>query len=141
MQDDHYQPKKNWWDKNWKWFVPTGCLSLIILFGLLIGGIFFGVTTMMKDSDAYKGAMYAAQHNKIVIEKLGSPIESDGMVSGSINTTNNTGDCNLEIPIKGSKGKAILFVVAEKKVKWKYTDLSVYIEKTDEEINLLQKPF
>lgn len=139
MHDDHYQPKQNWWDRNWKWFVPTGCLSLIIIFGLFIGGIFFGVTSMMKDSDAYKESMTAVQNNKLVVEKLGNPIETDGMISGSINTTNNTGECDLQIPLKGPKGKGTLFVIASKRGKWKYEQLSVYIEKTDEEIDLLQK--
>ncbi|PWB23453.1 cytochrome c oxidase assembly factor Coa1 family protein [Flavobacterium sp. HTF] len=139
MQDDDYQPKKNWWDRNWKWFVPTGCLSLIVLFCLFIGGLFYGVTSMMTNSDAYKEAMNKAQHNELVIQKLGSGIENDGMVSGNISTSDNTGNCNLEIPIKGSKGTGILFVVAHKKVKWNFDELSVYVNSTDEEINLLEK--
>jgi hypothetical protein len=131
--------RKNWWDRNWKWFVPTGCLSLLVLFGLFIAGIFFGVTSIMENSDAYKESMVAVKHNKILIEKLGNPIETDGMISGSINTTNNSGNCNLEIPLKGPKGKGTLFVVGEKRGKWKYSEVTVYIEKTQEEIDLLQK--
>jgi len=139
MEDDYTEVRKNWWDRNWKWFVPTGCLSILVLFGLFIAGIFFGVTSIMKDSDAYKGAMTAAQHNKIVIEKLGNPIESDGMVSGSINVNNDTGNCDIQIPIKGSKGTGTLFVVATKRGKWKYEELAVYIKATEEEIDLLKK--
>lgn len=131
--------RRNWWDRNWKWFVPTGCLSLLILFGLFIAGIFFGVTSMMTNSDAYKESLAAAQHNKIVIEKLGQPIETDGMISGSIQTHNDSGNCDLQIPLKGPKGKGTLFVVAEKRGKWKFSEMSVYIEKTAEEIDLLQK--
>lgn len=138
MNDD-YQPKRNWWDRNWKWFVPTGCLSLIVLFGLFIAAIFFGVTAMMKESDAYKESITAVQNNKTVIEKLGKPIETDGMVSGSIHTSNQSGNCDLQIPIKGPKGKGTLFVIATKRGKWNYEQMSVYIEKTDEEIDLLQK--
>ena len=139
MEDDYTEVRKNWWDRNWKWFVPTGCLSILVLFGLFIAGIFFGVTSIMKDSDAYKGAMTAVQHNKIVIEKLGNPIESDGMVSGSINVNNDTGNCDIQIPIKGPKGTGTLFVVATKRGKWKYEELAVYIKATEEEIDLLKK--
>jgi hypothetical protein len=139
MQDDYYQPKKSWWDRNWKWFVPTGCLSIIIIFVAFIGALFLGIGSLMTNSDAYKESMAAAERNKTVIENLGTPLENDGMVSGSINSSNNTGNCDLEIPIKGPKGKGILFVVATKNVKWKYTQMSVYIEKTDEEINLLKQ--
>ena len=139
MEDNYTEVRKNWWDRNWKWFVPTGCLGLIVLFGLFIAGIFFGVTSMMKDSDAYKESMTIVQHDKSVNNKLGSPIEVDGMVSGNISIHNDTGNCDLQIPIKGSKGKGTLFVVAEKKGKWKYSQMSVYIEATDEEIDLLAK--
>ncbi|OXG06160.1 cytochrome oxidase complex assembly protein 1 [Flavobacterium araucananum] len=139
MEEDYVEVRRSWWDRNWKWFVPTGCLSLIVIFALFIAGIFFGVTSMMKDSDAYKGAMTQVQNNKLVIEKLGNPIEDDGMTSGSINITNDSGNCDLQIPIKGPKGKATVFVVAEKRGTWKYSQIIVYIKATKEEIDLLKK--
>ena len=139
MEDNYSEVKKNWWDRNWKWFVPTGCLGLLVVFGLFIAGIFFGVTSMMKDSDAYKEAMTIVQHDKLVNDKLGNHIEADGMASGSISINNDAGNCDLQIPIKGSKGKGTLFVVAVKRGKWKYNELSVYVEATDEQIDLLAK--
>lgn len=140
MEDDYVEVRKSWWERNWKWFVPTGCVSILLIFVLFIAGIFFGVTSMMTNSDAYKGAMTQVQHNKLVIEKLGTPIESDGMTSGSINTTNNdSGNCNLQIPIKGPKGKATLFIIAEKRGTWKYSEMTVFIKATKEKIDVLKK--
>lgn len=140
MEEDYVEVRKSWWERNWKWFVPTGCVSILLIFVLFIAGIFFGVTSMMTNSDAYKGAMTQVQHNKLVIEKLGTPIESDGMTSGSINTTNNdSGNCNLQIPIKGPKGKATLFIIAEKRGTWKYSEMTVFIKATKEKIDLLKK--
>ncbi|CAA9198904.1 hypothetical protein FLA105534_02342 [Flavobacterium bizetiae] len=139
MEDEYVEVRKSWWERNWKWFVPTGCVSILLIFVVFIASIFFGVTSMMTNSDAYKGAMIEAQKNKQVIEKLGSPIEDDGMTSGSINTTNDSGNCDLQIPIKGPKGKATLFVVAQKKGTWKYSEMSVLIKNTNEEIDLLKK--
>ena len=140
MEDDYVEVRKSWWERNWKWFVPTGCVSILLIFVMFIASIFFGVTSMMTNSDAYKGAMTEAQKNKLVIEKLGTPIEDDGMTSGSINTTNNDGgNCNLQIPIKGPKGKATLFVVAEKKGTWKYSEMTVFVKATKEEIDLLKQ--
>ncbi|CAD5343311.1 hypothetical protein FLA105535_03309 [Flavobacterium bizetiae] len=139
MEDEYVEVRKSWWERNWKWFVPTGCVSILLIFVVFIASIFFGVTSMMTNSDAYKGAMIEAQKNKQVIEKLGSPIEDDGMTSGSINTTNDSGNCDLQIPIKGPKGKATLFVVAQKKGTWKYSEMSVLIKNTKEEIDLLKK--
>ena len=139
MEDDYVEVRKSWWQRNWKWFVPTGCVSILLIFVLFIVSIFFGVTSMMTNSDAYKGAMTEAQKNNQVIEKLGSPIEDDGMTSGSINTSNDSGNCDLQIPIKGPKGKATLFIVAEKKGTWKYSEMTVLIKNTNEEIDLLKK--
>jgi len=140
MEDDYVEVRKSWWERNWKWFVPTGCVSILLIFVVFIASIFFGVTSMMTNSDAYKGAMIEVQKNKLVIEKRGIPIEDDGMTSGSINTTNNdSGNCNLQIPIKGPKGKATLFVVAEKKGTWKYSEMTVFVKATKEEIDLQKK--
>lgn len=131
--------RKNWWDRNWKWLIPTGCLSLLILLGLFIAGVFFGVTSMMKESDVYKEVMTEVQHNEVVLEKLGSPIEESGMTSGNISLSNDTGNCDLQIPIRGSKGDGTIFVVAERRGTWKYSVKSVYIVATKEEIDLLKK--
>lgn len=131
--------RKSWLNRNWKWLIPSGCLTLLILFGLFIGGIFYEVTSIIKDSDAYKESMTAVQNNKLVVEKLGSPIETDGMVSGNVTSTNDVRTCDVQVPLKGPKGKATLFVVGEKRGKWKYSEMSVYIENTDEKIDLLQK--
>ncbi|MHC0440818.1 cytochrome c oxidase assembly factor Coa1 family protein [Flavobacterium sp. 3-210] len=141
MEDSNelIEDKRNWWNRNWKWFVPTGCLSLIVLFALLLVGIFFEVTSIIKDSDAYIESMELVQHNKILIEKLGSPIETDGMVSGTVSAVNDIRKCDVQVPLKGPKGKATLFVVGEKRGKWKYSEMSVYIEKTDEKIDLLKQ--
>jgi len=139
MEDDYVEVRKSWWERNWKWFVPTGCVSILLIFVVFIASIFFGVTSMMTNSDAYKSAMTETQKNKLVIEKLGTPIEDDGMTSGSINMTNDTGNCDLQIPIKGPKGKATLFVVAEKRGTWKYSEMKVFIKATKEEIDLLKK--
>lgn len=131
--------RKSWLNRNWKWLIPSGCLTLLILFGLFIGGIFYEVTSIIKDSDAYKESMTAVQNNTLVVEKLGSPIETDGMVSGNVTSTNDVRTCDVQVPLKGPKGKATLFVVGEKRGKWKYSEMSVYIENTDEKIDLLQK--
>ncbi|SCY24534.1 Cytochrome oxidase complex assembly protein 1 [Flavobacterium anhuiense] len=129
---------KSWLNRNWKWLIPSGCLTLIILVALFIGGIFYEVTSVLKDSEAYKESMTAVQNNKLVVERLGSPIETDGIVSGSVTSSNNLRTCDVQVPIKGPKGKATLFVVGEKRGKWKYSEMSVYIEKTNEKIDLLQ---
>lgn len=49
MEDSHdLRAKQSWLNRNWKWLIPSGCLTLIILVALFIGGIFYEVTSVLK---------------------------------------------------------------------------------------------
>lgn len=130
---------KNWFNRNWKWAVPTGgCLLVIILFIAFAGTMFMGVTSLFKDSEPYKNALLKAQTNEVVIEAIGEPIETSGMTKGSINYSNGEGHTNLDIPIKGPKGKAIIRVVADKHSdEWEYILMEVIVTETQDKIPLL----
>ena len=129
----------NWWTRNWKWFVPTGCLTIVILFAAFIGLIVMIVFSAMKSSDAYKHALARAKADPAVIEALGSPIKEGMFVSGSTNVNGASGEANLAIPIYGPKGKATIYVVAKKSAsEWKDSVLVVEIEKTKQRIDLLK---
>jgi hypothetical protein len=122
-------PRKNWWERNWKWFVPTGCLTLILLFCLFMALIFTIVMGSIKSSDAYKQAVAKARANPTVVEKLGTPIAEGYFVSGNINVQNDSGNADLQIPISGPKGKAVIHAVASKSAgKWEYSRLTIAIE-------------
>ena len=131
--------RQSWLNRNWKWFIPSGCLTLLVLAALFIGGIFYEVTSVLKDSEAYKESMIAVENNKLVVEKLGSPVETDGMVSGTVTSHNEFRTCDVQVPLKGPKGKGTLFIVGEKRGTWKYSEMSVYIKNTNEKIDLLKK--
>lgn len=135
------QQQKSWFKRNWLWFVPTvGCLTLIVLFFLGIGALIFGVTEMISESSPAKHALEKASKNQIVIEQLGTPIEKTGIVSGEINFSNNGGDANISIPVKGSNGKGMIRVVAEKvDGEWYYEKLYVIIKETNQKVNLIDK--
>jgi hypothetical protein len=136
--------RRNWFGRNWKWAVPTGgCLLVIILFVVFAGTLFMGVTSIFTDSEPYKEALSTAQSNEIVINALGEPIETAGMIKGGVNYSNGEGHTSLEIPLKGPKGKATLQVVADKYTEvWEYQIMEVTIEATGETIPLLleEKP-
>jgi hypothetical protein len=52
-----------------------------------------------------------------------------------------SGEANLSIPISGPKGKARIYLKAEKSLgRWNYSDLVVEIEKTGERIDLKKTP-
>jgi hypothetical protein len=128
----------NWWERNWKWFVPVGCLSVILIF---VGGIALMVTFvfgLMKTSDAYVQALSRAKENPAVVEALGRPIEDGYFSSGSINETGPSGRAELAIPISGPKGSGTIYLEANESAnQWSFSKLEVEIDKTGERIDLL----
>lgn len=139
--DDYYpHVRQNWFQRNWKWFVPTGCLSLIVIVVLFGIALFKGVTSMMKNSDVYVHAMEVVHKNKAVNEKIGMPIEENGMSSGSISTSNSSGSAFMEIPVKGPKGEGMIHVEAERiNNVWTYEVIDFYPKGSTTPINLLEE--
>ena len=134
------EQKKNWWGRNWKWVVPVGCLSPLVLIGILVTVIFMSVSGMMKSSDVYKDAVSKAKAHPTVQEEIGSPIKEGGLISGNLNTSGPSGEANLSIPLSGPKGKAAVHVVATKSAGlWTYSTLSVELKETGQRIDLLSQ--
>jgi hypothetical protein len=133
------QPKeKNWWNRNWKWFVPVSCLGALVLlvgFGALIVYLVFG---FVKSSETYKQAVAKAKTNSAVMEALGSPIKEGILVAGNINISGSSGESNLAIAISGPKGRATIYAVAAKSAgKWTFSMLEVAIKASGERIDIL----
>ena len=134
------QPKGNWWTRNWKWFVPTGCLTLFILFAAFTACIVLIVFSALKSTDVYKDAVAQAKRNDAVIEALGSPIKEGLLVSGDSKVDGGSGSANLSIPISGPKGDGTIFLEAKKSAgRWKYSTLVVKIKRSGEQIDLLEE--
>jgi len=137
---EHVSPepqRRSWWGRNWKWFVPTGCLSIILLGVLFACSIFFVVTKAMKSSDAYQGAFNKAKDDPRVVAALGKPIEPGYFISGSANVNGPSGEAELAIPISGPKGKGTIYLVATKSAgEWTYSKLEVEVQGTGERIDL-----
>jgi cytochrome oxidase complex assembly protein 1 len=135
------QPQRTgWWGRNWKWFVPTGCLGMLLLvagFVFVIIGIVFGA---MKSSDAYKTALAKAKTDTRVVNALGSPITDGYFVSGKTNVSGTSGNADMTVPISGPKGKGTIYFVASKFAgQWTFSKLMVEIGSTGERIDLTEK--
>ena len=132
--------QKNWWGRNWKWFVPVGCLSVIVLaagFIALIVSIVFGV---IKSTDVYQEALRRAQQSPSVQAELGTPVEAGFLVMGEIKTQNTTGTAQIEIPISGPKGSGTITAHAEKSAgRWRYSLLEVGFRESDRRVDLLKE--
>jgi Cytochrome oxidase complex assembly protein 1 len=133
--------KPNWWNRNWKWFVPLGCFTVAVLFFAFVGSILVIVFSAMKSTNVYKEAFSRAKADPAVIEALGSPIKDGFLVSGNTNVNGASGESNLAIPISGPKGKGTIYVSANKSLgQWTYSGLVVEVGQTHQRIDLLQSP-
>ena len=133
------QPRPGWWSRNWKWFVPTGCLTILVLIAAFIAAIFFFVFGILKSSDVYKTALATAKRNPAVIEALGEPIKEGWLMSGKTNVEGTSGEADIGIPISGPRGKATVYAVASKSAgRWNYKTLEVEVSGRPERIDLLE---
>ncbi|WP_074406941.1 cytochrome c oxidase assembly factor Coa1 family protein [Aquimarina megaterium] len=136
--EDHIQ-QKSWFARNWGWAVPVGgCLTLIVLFFIFLGSLIFGVSELITESTPYQDALVKVNEDEYVVNILGEPIETNGIMNGSLSYKNNTGSADISIPIQGPKGEAQLYVVGTKQNdQWTYKEMYVIIDETDEQIDLL----
>ncbi len=132
------QPPKNWWGRNWKWIVPTGCLTMLLMCGGFVALIFSIVLGSLKSSDVYKESVAKAQANPQVTVALGTPVESGFWVSGNINVSGSGGHADLSIPISGPQGSGTIYVTATKSAgQWNYSTMVCEISSSGNRINLL----
>lgn len=132
------QQQKSWFARNWGWVLGGGCLTLIVVVVVAIGGIIYKVANTVKESEPYTHAYAKAIENEKVIEYLGTPIETNGLGNTNYKYLNGTMTATLTIPIKGPKDEGSIIVNAEKiNDEWAYYTLHVKIDGETEVINLL----
>ncbi len=130
-------PRPGWWSRNWKWFVPMGCLTflaLIVGFVALLVVVIFGA---LKSTDVYKEAVTRAKANPKVAEALGTPLKEGLFLSGNTNVNGASGEADLAIPISGPKGSGTIYLAAEKSAgQWTYNRLEVEVKGSGKRIDL-----
>ena len=132
---------KHWLERNWKWFVPVGCLGLAILLAMFFAGIFLVVTTWVRSSYIYEEAVNRARNDPRVVRELGEPIKTGWWLLGNMHTSGASGTADLTIPISGPRESARIYVEAEKRAGvWQFEFLVVEIDGSDEPIDLLGLP-
>jgi len=117
---------RGWWSRNWKWFVPTGCVTLLLLIFLSCAGVAYLALGLMKKTDVYKMAMQRVQTDPRAANAFGTPIESGWFVTGNIRISGGSGNADLEIPVSGPKGKGTIYAAGVKSAgTWSLTTLKV----------------
>ncbi|HZN91644.1 MAG TPA: cytochrome c oxidase assembly factor Coa1 family protein [Myxococcales bacterium] len=114
---DQTIPQGGWWSRNWKWFVPVGCLSLLATCGCCIGGSVLFTFNSMKSSRAYQEALARAKADPDVQAALGQPIEAGLMVNFNVSARNGETVTRARIPLQGPRGEGSLHLVARERGK------------------------
>jgi hypothetical protein len=132
--------KKSWFAQNWLWVVPVGgCLTVILLIVFGVGAAIFGVSKWVENATPYSYAVEMASNDPSVIEYLGEPIETAGIMRGNMSFENDDGRVDIAIPLEGPNGRASLVVKGVKTDgEWVYEELYVIIKANNERINLLR---
>jgi hypothetical protein len=129
-------PRKSWLGRNWFWFIPVGCVGMLVIAISFVALLVMAVFGMMKSSDAYKDAVAQAKANPAVQAALGVPIDEGMLITGNVNVNNDSGDANLAIPLSGPNGAGTLYVEAVKSAgEWSYSTLR--LDTGSEHIDLL----
>ena len=120
-------PRRGWFRRNWRWFVPTAVLVPILICAGVCAGFFGVVVAALKSSEPYQTALKRVQADPQVIERLGQPIRDASWVpSGSVNIRNGGGNANLMFKVAGPKGSASVRTEARRiQGKWGTTTLEV----------------
>lgn len=136
------RPNPGWFGRNWKWFVPTGCLSVLLLAALImvavVGMSMKGLSSLMSSSVPVRHAMELAQADPAVVAALGKPLETGMTFSGSLHTENANGSADLRIPVTGPKGSGQLYVKGDRQAdRWSYSLIEMAIDASGQRIDLL----
>jgi hypothetical protein len=133
-------PEINWFDKNWKWFVPVTVLSAMIILALIVSGIGYTVMRCVKSSDVYKTSIHLVETDSRALELLGAPIEAKWYVMGNMNVSGSSGSADLSIPLRGSRRKGIAYVEAVKRMgKWHVKNLVLELKDSSERVTLVHE--
>lgn len=122
--------QRGWWSRNWKWVVPAGCLSILLIIATFIGIIVAAVFGAIRSTDPYKQALHRAQNDPRVIAALGSPVKPGFFaIGGTINVDGGAGNADIYFPIGGPKAKGTVYVEAKKSAgDWSYSVMKVKVE-------------
>jgi hypothetical protein len=135
---------RGWWGRNWKWVVPVGCLTPVVLCSGLATLLVMQVHKTITTSEPYQFALTLAQTNEHVQQALGTPIEARFFVKSNISSrtgmlNSDIDGADLSISIYGPKGSAVLHVVGKKTgAEWTYSVLEVVIPGQQKNVDLLK---
>jgi Cytochrome oxidase complex assembly protein 1 len=132
----------DWWDRNWKWFLPVVVTAGTLIACGFVAFVYLTVATLTRSSGAYSGAIARTQASAAVAAALGTPIRPGFFVTGDISINGSSGKAELVIPVSGPKGDAAIYVEASKLLgAWHFDRLVVQVGNTGDRIDLSEGPY
>jgi hypothetical protein len=103
-------------------------------FALIFTTMFFGISSMMKNSDAYRAGVTALNESAAVERAIGHPIET-GWPTGNMRISGPDGRADLSFSAKGPRGEGEVFVDARRRLgEWRIEAGRLDVEGTNERI-------
>jgi hypothetical protein len=125
------QKPRGWWSRNWKWFVPTVLLTMILICcGGPVGIVYFAFSKLYN-SEAYKMTMQKIATSEELKQELGQPIENVLNPPPSFRIEENPdgrGEADARWEIEGPKGRGKAHVIARMNDnKWEIIKIEVIL--------------
>jgi hypothetical protein len=134
-------PKKSWFARHKLLALALGCLGLMLMGSLFVGGVLTVAVVSLRSSGAYQRALAKAEHDPSVIAELGAPLHAGWLTMGQVKVHGSDGEANLAIPISGPRGAGKINVRASKSAgTWTFSQLDVDITGRSTPVNLLATP-
>jgi len=127
--------RKSWIKRHGSWVIGIGSA---LLAATLFVAIYFTAGTLFHDSDAFHLAMATASANPVVMQSVGTPLETGRFVSGNMQITPATGHAEFSVPISGPRGHGKLYVEAHKSAgSWLLSVLEFIADGSQTAVDLL----
>ena len=102
-------------------WIFLGCGGLAVVVVGFIAALFFVIMYSMRSTTPFQDGLARAKADARVVEALGAPIEPGWFMSGKIETSGQSGSCNIDVPLKGSKQDGSVHVVGTREGgRWTY---------------------
>jgi hypothetical protein len=117
--------------------IAAGLGLAFIVFACVVAAFALGVLRN-RNSEVTRLALERARSNAIVLQRLGQPLQPGWIVSGSVETIGSYSHAELEIPVRGNKGKGTIYVVGDKLWgAWLFSTLEVAFADGTPRVDLL----
>jgi hypothetical protein len=128
-------PKKDWFSRNWKWFIPVVLLVIGLCCVVCVGGGFYSIFGLIKSNYVYQHGLEMVQVNTRAQQLLGTPINAGFLVSGNVEESGSTGSADLSFPVSGPKGSGTVHAKGTKYGgSWVITSLVLVMDGTGERV-------